>query len=68
MKNEKERESVIEKYNAWKIINKKYWQTIKNIKKVSEKEKIKEIHLYCWCYPKACHAEIIKSDILHLFA
>jgi hypothetical protein len=64
MKKEAERERVILDYKVW------LWERIKErgkvfaelvrIKKLAERG---DVHLICWCKPKACHGDVIRSCV-----
>lgn len=64
MESEADREKVIAEYRVW------LWERVKErgkvfrelvrIKKLTEKE---EVYLVCWCKPKACHGDVIKSCV-----
>ncbi len=63
-----DRREVIEKYRRW------LWEQIKNKSYVHRElmrlvERYKEgeaILLGCWCYPNACHGDVIKRAIEYL--
>ena len=66
MKSEKDRDEVCEKYRVW------LWGEIKKkdlvfdeLNKLAGEFKEKgELVLICWCAPKRCHAEVIRSAVL----
>jgi hypothetical protein len=71
MKNrsEKERIRVCEKYDVYfrKMIQHaapggSFWRTIITIQEALKKHD--KVRLFCWCYPKRCHAETIRSFLL----
>lgn len=64
------REEVIEKYRQWlwKEVKKgmkgeggKVWEVLNYIKE--DVKEGKQIFLMCWCKPKACHGDVVKSCI-----
>ena len=62
---ELERDEVCDKYEAW---FKKQLEEKTNYKFIKAIEALEEIYdyygklrLFCWCYPKRCHAETIKK-------
>lgn len=60
------REEVIEKYKRWlwgEIKKKgKVWDELVRIKGIEE-EGLFDVVLRCWCKPKKCHGDVIKSCI-----
>lgn len=68
MHNESERDEVCDKYDEYfnniviKDIRKdtKFMDYLRYIYKIAKKQ---DVALGCWCYPKRCHAETIKSFI-----
>ena len=62
MKNEWERDEVIEKYKEYfeeKI--KKDEKFLKELYRLRDLyKKYGKLRLFCWCFPKKCHAEVIK--------
>ena len=68
MANENERNNVCEQYE--KHFNKKIES--QDFKFISELKRLKnlltkynKLELFCWCYPKRCHAETIKQYLEH---
>ena len=62
MKHEGQRGEVIAKYARWirHEMNSPFSKTsdyLKEIKKIADE---KDVALGCWCYPKLCHANVIK--------
>lgn len=67
MENESKRDEVCEKYKKYiieKIKNKdeKIIAEFKRLKAIYLK--YKKLNLFCWCYPKRCHAETIKNLLM----
>jgi hypothetical protein len=67
MRNEEEREFVIKQYRQW------LWNKIrdKDIKVHKELDRLLdvyrsrgELNLICWCAPKQCHGDIIRSCLI----
>lgn len=67
MNNEKERDIVCNKYEKYFYTQIKSNKTFKNEidKLVNIYKKCGQLNLFCWCYPKRCHAETIKNYILN---
>jgi len=60
-----EREEVIAKYRRW------LWEQIKlknevylELKRIAALAKQGDITLICWCAPKPCHADILRSAVM----
>ncbi len=66
MKSEKDRAEVIAKYRRWLWVElKKNGEVAAELSRLVKIYREKgELTLICWCAPKACHAEVIKSAIL----
>lgn len=66
MANESKRNEVCDKYEAYfneQIkTNKAFRQYLESMLKALRT--YKKIDLYCWCYPKRCHAETIQNWLL----
>lgn len=62
MNSEAEREVVIEQYRQWLWQQKKAdapaWHEVLRLSKLE-----KDIVLVCWCAPKRCHGDVVKSAI-----
>lgn len=61
MKDESERDTVCDKYQIYfdnKLNDEKFINELRRIYSIA---KDKDVALGCWCYPKRCHAETIKS-------
>jgi Domain of unknown function (DUF4326) len=66
LRNEFERTSVIERYREWlasRIIaaDRTVLEELKRILTIGRS--YRELHLFCWCRPRACHADVI-AEIL----
>ena len=62
MQTEADREIVIKKYKAWIWEEyKKGGEITKEIHRILEFAKTGDITLACWCAPKHCHADVIRS-------
>lgn len=62
MHNESERNKVCEQYQEW--FDKKIDcnpVVVEEMYRLQKLAKSNDIALACWCYPKRCHAEIIKA-------
>jgi hypothetical protein len=69
MKSEEDREKVIAEYRIW------LWERIKERGKVfAELVRLKklaeqgDVYPICWCKPKACHGDVIKSCVEWMIA
>ena len=64
MKSEADRERVIGEYRVWlweKVKEKgKVFDELVRIKRLAQQE---DVYLVCWCKPKACHGDVIKSCV-----
>lgn len=66
MHSEIERNEVCEKYEIWfkEQIEKQNKLVIDELKRLKTiYEKYGQLRLFCWCYPKRCHAETIQKFI-----
>ena len=66
MRSEMERDSVCDKYELYfksKIKNKSESFMIEICNLLKTYEEYGKLRLFCWCYPKRCHAETIKRYI-----
>ena len=66
MQSESQREEVCLKYEKWfysQVENKDTLFMQELSKLVAIYAKYNKLELFCWCYPKKCHAEIIKNYI-----
>lgn len=65
MKDESERDKVCDKYETYFINqmfeNEKFKDEFGRLLKIYQTEG--KLNLYCWCYPKRCHAETIAKYI-----
>ena len=59
MKDESQRNIVIEKCDK----DVKFHEVIKELKEELIKRNITKVHLGCFCYPRACHCDIIKREL-----
>lgn len=66
---ESDRDDVIEEYRVW--LNQKLYPENRLNPARTEIERLKamykktgELNLVCWCFPRRCHAEIIRDVIL----
>lgn len=66
MSNESKRNEVCDKYGAYfneQIkTNKAFQQYLETM--LNALRTYKKVYLYCWCYPKRCHAETIQNWLL----
>lgn len=65
MKDESKRDEVCDKYEEYFYNKLIYRDNIIEILKdmISIYKKYNRLNLFCWCYPKRCHAEVIKDFI-----
>lgn len=66
MNNENERNQVCDKYEMYfnnKILDKNssFYKELERL--INIYNKYGKLELFCWCYPKRCHAETIKKYI-----
>lgn len=64
MRNENERDLVCEKYKEWfyKMLKENDSTILHELNILIKKYKTYgKLRLFCWCYPKRCHAETIKE-------
>ena len=66
MANESKRDEVCDKYeehfNQQVNINPAFRKYLEEI--LAALREHNKVYLYCWCYPKRCHAETIKNWLL----
>lgn len=63
MHSEAERDLVCDKYQEWfdKQIKNRDLDVLNELRRIYKIAKINDVALGCWCYPKRCHSETIKS-------
>lgn len=64
MKDESERNKVCDSYNDWfynAVHNQEFFEYLKTL--VEAYKQYGKLNLFCWCYPKRCHAKTIKEAI-----
>ena len=70
MNNESERDRVCNEYDNWLQIHVTNGNMIiihELEKLVNRYTKFNRLRLFCWCYPKRCHAESIRKQLLKVF-
>jgi len=61
-----DKETAISKYKEYLLeeISKENVKILKEIHKIENKIRKGNVNLICYCYPKKCHAEVIREVIL----
>lgn len=64
MSDESERDEVCDDYYDY------FWRNVakspeffKEVNQIVKQARVQDVALGCWCYPKRCHAEVIKSFV-----
>ena len=66
MANETQRDKVCDQYQEYfnkKVTEKTDKQFMDELRAIYKLAKTGDVYLACWCYPKRCHAETIKTFI-----
>ena len=66
MESEADRDRVIQQYRRWlweKITSTEDNEVLKEIHRLVDIAKKKDLYLVCWCAPKACHGDVVKACI-----
>ncbi len=65
MRNEGEREQVVQKYRSWlwRQIQLQNKEVIRELARLANLAKRGDLELACWCKPKACHGDVLKACI-----
>ena len=63
MHSESERDLVCDKYQRWfdVQIKNRNLDVLNELRRIYKIAKVSDVALGCWCYPKRCHSETIKS-------
>ena len=66
MKSEDERDEVCDKYKDYFVKqvhhNETFTNALRDLYRIAKR--YGKLELFCWCYPKRCHAETIKKFLL----